>query len=173
MTTIVGGVLPHGIVMAADTRTSDSEINAYWESRVTPKVNKRNKVIWGVAGDANLCDLLTYIWEPPRTPIEDPLLLMHTVIMPSLTEIIPDGDTSWQILIGLKGHIFNIMDKSVVHDERFKYSAIGSGAAYATGYLYGQKLTVGALEKSVQVAATFDHSTGGHVVLTTLRRDDY
>lgn len=173
MTTIVGGVLPHGIVFTADTRTSDNEINAYWESRITPKVNKRHGVIWGVAGDANLCDLLTYVWEPPQLKFEDPLLLMHTIIMPSLTEIIPDGDASWQILIGLKGHIFNVMDKSVVHDERFKFSAIGSGAAYATGYLADQPLTVTNLTRAVEIAAMFDHSTGGRTMVTTLRKNEY
>ena len=44
MTTIVGGVLPHGIVFASDTRTSDNEINQYWESRVTPKVREVEEV---------------------------------------------------------------------------------------------------------------------------------
>lgn len=173
MTTIVGGVLPHGIVFTSDTRTTDNELNAYWESRVTPKVNKRNNIIYGVAGDANLCDLLTYVWEPPQLKFEDPLLLVHTVIMPSINEILPDSDGSWQMLLGIKGHLFNIMDKSVVHDERYKFSAIGSGAAYAIGHLCDQPLTVTSLVRSVEVAAAFDHATGGRVVTNTLKKYEY
>lgn len=173
MTTIVGGVLPHGIVMVADTRTSDNEINQYWESRVTPKINKRNGIIYGVAGDANLCDLLTYVWEPPQLKFDDPLLLIHTVIMPSLNEITPDDTGAWNMLIGLKGHLFNIMEKSVVHDERTWYSAVGSGAAYAYGHLYSAKRTVTALTESIEVAAFHDNATGGKTTALTLRRDEY
>lgn len=172
MTTIVGGVMPHGIVMVADTRTSDNEINQYWESRVLPKINKRNGVIWGVAGDANVCDLLTYIWEPPQLKFNDPLLLIHTVLMPSLTEIIPDGENTWNMLIGFKGTLFNIMDKSVVHDERTWYSAVGSGAPYALGSLHGQKRTVSALINAVDTAAFYDPATGGRTQTFTLGRDE-
>ena len=112
MTTIVGGILPHGIVMVADTRTSDSEANQYWESRITPKINKRNHMIYGVAGDANICDLITYVWEPPQPKFDDPLLIMHTLVVPSLTELLPDGDDiTWNLLIGVKGTLFTVADK--------------------------------------------------------------
>lgn len=165
--------MPHGIVLAADIRTTDNEINQYWESRVTPKINKRNGIIYGVAGDANLCDLITYVWEPPQLKFDDPLLLIHTSIMPSLNEITPDGDGTWNILIGLKGVLFNIFEKSVVHDERTWFSAIGSGAAYAQGYLYNAPRTVKSLNTSIEVASFFDHGTGGKPMTMTLGRDEY
>lgn len=169
MTTIVGGVMPDGtIVMAADTRVSDDDNNQYWESLVTPKISVRNDIIYGLAGDTHITDHILYLWEPPKMAFEDPLLLMHTVMLPSLNEHVGDIEGTWHMIIGLKGTLFVVLDKAVIHDGRTWYTAIGSGGAYALGYLYGKKPAVRTVQNAIEVAAFHDHATGSGSMLARL-----
>lgn len=154
--------------MVADTRTSDDELSVYWESRQIPKVAKRNGCIYGVAGDADMCDLLTYVWEPPTHDCEDALIYMHAVLMPSIKEITPTESTDWEMVIGTRGTLFHIRDKSVIHEERTWFQAVGSGMKFALGHLRTAERSVQSLKDAVKTAAFFDHGTGGKFTVTTM-----
>ena len=178
MTTIVATIAANGdIHMAADVRYSDVESGAYWESEQTPKIAARNNVAYGVAGDQQIVQHIIYGWEPPYVDIlSDPMLAMHTSIMPSLREHIGDMDGEWEVLIGFNKTLFLVDKTGFTHDDRTDFAAIGSGAAYALGYMEGAIERYNNLERylgnAIVVAAQYNANTSRAHTLVVAEYDE-
>lgn len=175
MTTIVAikDVVTQHIVMAGDLRVSEPETGRYYDSNLVPKVAVRNDVIFGVAGDKRLVDHVVLGWEPPETQA-DPVLAMHYELYPSLLEHIGDMEGDWQMLVGCRGSIFYVDSKGIASDDGHLTAAVGSGAAYALGYLqhaHGWSNTRGVADMAIQVASEFDMNTSSEAYVTEVHYD--
>lgn len=192
MTTIIGIQGDGFCVVTADSRISDVGEDGYAISQIVSlresngKIGVNGKYILGAAGDLRAINILHHAFVPPNpAPSLRGKKLDHFVtvkFIPALREsfeshgyALPDNSSkvhmaehSSTIIMAINGAVYVIDgDYSWISDSSGIF-AIGTGAQYALGALYGLypkgKLTLVAARKmaikAVSVAAKFDPYTG-------------
>lgn len=178
MTTILAVATPQGAYLGADSQISD-ESKKYFSSS-TPKITKVGKWLIAGAGDVFPAELIAYHWKPPaydQTPL---IRFMGAKVVPSIAKLFKEHNydhlkegNSFSFLFVFKGQIFEFAeDLSVIQSDSGIYG-IGSGSAYAMGYLRGVKdcyeLTDdtmnGNLVAAIEIASEYDIYTGGKIQL--------
>ena len=186
MTTLVAIQLDDLAVIAADSQITEDNLRTV--STSTPKIIHVGKYLLGIVGDARPGDILTYNWTPPAYKGADPVQWMGKKVMPSILaafkengyepyEASKEKDSGFDYIVAFDGNVFHIAtDLSFIKSDNGIYG-IGSGGAYALGYLYDRvgRLTVGNVEghaeRSVQIASMLDINTCPPIQLVTQRRE--
>jgi ATP-dependent protease HslVU (ClpYQ) peptidase subunit len=161
MTTIVAAEYEDKAVMIADTLVSAD--NATYKDPRMSKITESGQYLIGVAGDVGVCNIINHIWKPPAPTIKDKDLFKFVITktVPSLRAVLDNNsikpELDFQVLIALKGQVFEIDSDfaTTVQDEGLY--AIGSGGEYAMGALFYGADPMGA----ITTAAKLDPKTGG------------
>jgi ATP-dependent protease HslVU (ClpYQ) peptidase subunit len=142
MTTLIAFQGPDFAILGADSQITDGDKRIISPS--IPKVVKLGKYLVGVAGDVRPGDLLAFNWKPPAYDGTDPVKFMGRKIVPSIIATFRDGGydyakegASYSYLIAFAGNVFEIGDDLSISQSQDGLYAVGSGGAYALGYLAG------------------------------------
>ena len=160
MTTIIGAELEDRVVMIADTLVSAD--NATYKDPRMSKITESGQYLIGVSGDVGVCNIINHIWKPPTPTVKDKDLFKFVItkVIPTLKSVLDNNakkEYEFQILLAVRGQLFEIDDDyaTTVHQEGFY--AIGSGGDYAMGALFSGVTPM----QSIEVAAKLDPKTGG------------
>jgi ATP-dependent protease HslVU (ClpYQ) peptidase subunit len=186
MTTLVSIELDDLSVIAADSQITEDNMRTV--STATPKIISIGKYLLGIVGDARPGDILAYNWNPPAYKGADPIQWMGKKVMPSILaafkengyepfEASKDKDSGFDYLVSFNGNVFHIAtDLSFIKSDEGIYG-LGSGGAFALGYLYDR---VGTFKPSnverharraVQVASMLDINTCPPIQYVVQRRE--
>jgi ATP-dependent protease HslVU (ClpYQ) peptidase subunit len=186
VTTLIAIELDDLAVIAADSQITEDSLRTV--STSTPKILHVGKYLLGITGDARPGDILTYNWNPPTYKGADPVQWMGKKVMPSILtafkengydpfEAVKEKDSGFDYIVAFNGNVFHIAtDLSFIKSDD-KIYGIGSGGAYALGYLYDRlgSLTANNVERharrSVQIASMLDINTCPPIQLVTQRRE--
>ena len=186
MTTLVGIQLEDRCILAADSQVTEDNLRTI--STTTPKIVYVGKYLLGITGDSRPGDILAYNWSPPAYKGADPVQWMGKKVMPSILtafkengydayEATKDKDAGFDYLVAFNGNLFHIaIDLSFIQNRVGIYG-LGSGGAFALGYLSG--LTSNTLnvkperhaERAVEISAVLDVNTHPPIQLVTQRRE--
>ena len=108
MTTIIGVEYEDRAVMACDSLIH-ADTAQYEDDRMS-KITEVNGYLIGVAGDVALCNIINYLWRPPKPTLKDKDLYKFIVVkvVPSLKALIntdKKDDMSFNVLLMVKGQI--------------------------------------------------------------------
>ena len=174
MTTLVGIQIEDMVILAADSQITEDNLRTI--SSTTPKIINVGRYLLGLVGDSRPGDILAYNWKPPVYKGSDPVQWMGKKIMPSILkafkengydpyEANKDKEAGFDYLVAFDGNLFHIAtDLSFIQSDKGVYG-LGSGGAYALGYLYDRvdRLTLGNIdqhaERAVQIASILDINT--------------
>lgn len=170
MTTIVGIQQDDGIVLAADALTTSND--RPYTSKAQPKIVDNNGYLIACAGMSMACDVVQHLWKAPAQKESHTYKHIVGTVVPSLRHALHTNDVTFkdddslQILLALKGWLFQIeSDFSVLMRTDGLY-AIGSGSAYAIG-----ALAAGATPtEAIKIAAANDIFTGLPVEIRKQRK---
>lgn len=178
MTCIVGIAHKGKIWMGGD---SASVCGERIQREALPKVYRRGEYLIGGAGDARIGDLLHYAFKPPTLPKHNLDRFMATRFIPALQKCFekfsyPPADTEngdafeGNILIGARGHLYNVDGLFAVGRVAEGFDAIGTGADLALGALYASAnlRPQERLEVALSAAANFCQSVRPPFVIETL-----
>jgi ATP-dependent protease HslVU (ClpYQ) peptidase subunit len=170
MTTVIGIQYDDKVVIAADSRTSDSN-GQIWKT--TAKVGVNGSFLLAGAGDCFPLDIAQYLWKTPIPTIKDykdPIRYMVSIVIPSLRKAMEangytkdpnDKDAGFDILISFGGNLFIAGDGWDVNIPNHNIASIGSGGAYAHG-----ALSAGAsIEDAMKIAEENDNNSGGPFII--------
>lgn len=151
MTTIIGIQEENSSVIYADYQVS-SESESFI-SKTARKICKNWKLAYGTAGNGRLCDYIQYEWDPPQPDEWDLGELglpkeewaydwLIRVFVPALKraarsegmEIGSEG-VDFQMIISVRGFVFQIESDGTVMIRSHGMYGIGTGGAYALGAL--------------------------------------
>ena len=186
MTTLIGIELKDRVILAADSQVTEDNLRTI--SVTVPKIVSVGKYLLGIVGDSRPGDILAYNWNPPVYKGADPVHWMGKKVLPSILKAFRDNgygpyeatkekDAGFDYLVAFAGNLFHIAtDLSFIKSQEGIYG-IGSGGAYALGYLYSvhNSLTVSNVERharrAVQIASVLDIDTSPPIQLVTQRRE--
>jgi hypothetical protein len=172
--------------MAADSQITEDTLRTI--STQTPKIIHVGKYLLGLVGDSRPGDILAYNWKPPVYKGADPVQWMGKKVLPSILtafkengydpyEATKDKEAGFDYLVAFNGNAFHIAtDLSFIKSDQGIYG-VGSGGAYALGYLYDRvgRLSVGNVEqharRSVEIASLLDINTCPPIQLVTQIRE--
>ena len=182
VTTLVGIELEDRCVLAADSQVTED--NQRTIATDTPKIIPVGKYLLGIVGDSRPGDILAYNWTPPNYKGADPIQWMGKKVLPSILtafkengydpfEAIKEKDAGFDYLVSFNGNLFHIATDLSFIKSSDKIYGIGSGGAYALGYLYSHmdSFRVSTIErharKAVEIASMLDINTCPPIQLVT------
>jgi ATP-dependent protease HslVU (ClpYQ) peptidase subunit len=186
MTTLIGIQLDDRVVMAADSQITEDNLRTV--STSTPKIIHVGKYLLGITGDSRPGDILAYNWTPPNYKGADPVQWMGKKVLPSILtafkennydpfEATKEKDAGFDYLVSFDGNLFHIAtDLSFIQSDVGLYG-LGSGGAFALGYLYGvaDNLTAVNAErharKGMAISSVLDVNTHPPVQFVVQRRE--
>lgn len=176
MTTIVAVQGEGWAVVGYDSRvTMVSDGGRYYTlPKSNAKLIKNGDYLIGTAGDLRIINILTYIFKAPIPPKSSVNLdkFMISVFVPSLKSCfeeqgIPTKEsTGADILVVVRGKVYEIGENFEWSPDTNRMYAIGSGASYALGSLYTsmKKHTMteaqASIRQALEVSASLDPYTG-------------
>ena len=186
MTTLVAVQLDDRCILAADSQVTED--NQRTIVTAVPKIVSVGKYLLGIVGDSRPGDILAYNWTPPTYKGADPVQWMGKKVLPSILaafkengydpyEAVKEKDAGFDYLVAFNGNLFHIaVDLSFIQSNKGIYG-LGSGGAFALGYLSG--LATASLhlkpeqhaEKAVQISSMLDINTCPPIQLVTQRRE--
>ena len=182
MTTVVAIEIADRVVFAADSQITED--NQRTIATTTPKLIAVGQYILGIVGDSRPGDILAYNWKPPTYKGADPVQWMGKKVMPSILaafkengydpfEAVKEKDAGFDYLVSFSGNVFHIAtDLSFIKSDIGIYG-LGSGGAYAIGYLYAHlgSFRIANVErharKAVEIASILDINTCPPIQLAT------
>ena len=182
MTTLVAIEIADRVVFAADSQITED--NQRTIATTTPKLIPVGQYILGIVGDSRPGDILAYNWKPPSYKGADPVQWMGKKVMPSILaafkengydpfEAVKEKDAGFDYLVSFSGNVFHIAtDLSFIKSDIGIYG-LGSGGAYAIGYLYAHlgSFRIANVErharKAVEIASILDINTCPPIQLAT------
>ena len=185
MTTLVGIQLEDQCILAADSQITEDNLRTI--STSTPKIISIGKYLLGITGDSRPGDILAYNWSPPNYKGADPIQWMGKKILPSILaafkengydpyEATKEKDAGFDYIVAFNGNVFHIAtDLSFIQSDLGLYG-LGSGGAFALGYLYGasDSITLTNVErharKALAISAMLDVNTHPPVQYVTQGR---
>jgi ATP-dependent protease HslVU (ClpYQ) peptidase subunit len=171
MTTVIGYQGEGFVWLAADCQITDGDKRVLTPS--TPKIVKLKKYLLAVSGDCRPGDVLTYNWTPPAYDGTDPVRFMGKKIIPSIVaafkaqgfDYTKEG-ISYSYLLAFDANLFEIGDDLSISQSIDGLYGIGSGSAYALGFLAGQLPNLERQEwaseqmlQALEVSAKYDVNT--------------
>lgn len=175
MTTIIGMQLEDGCWLASDTRTTGETGRPYHHPWVQ-KVTQRGEYLIAASGDADACDTIQHVWQPPELPRknknkeENLYNFIVTSVAPSIRQCLEDADyepdkddkdAGYLFLIAVRGVIYEIDNSNTVSMREDGIYGIGSGSKYAIGALCAGANYLDALEiaakNDIYTAAPFKY----------------
>jgi ATP-dependent protease HslVU (ClpYQ) peptidase subunit len=171
MTTVIGYQGEGFVWLAADSQITDGDKRVLSPS--TPKIIKLKRYLLAVSGDCRPGDVLTYNWTPPAYDGTDPVRFMGKKIIPSIVaafkaqgfDYTKEG-ISYSYLLAFDANLFEIGDDLSISQSSDGLYGIGSGSAYALGFLAGQLPNLakqewadGEMIKALEVSAKYDVNT--------------
>jgi len=167
VTTIIAYQGADFAILGADSQITDGDKRIISPS--TPKIVKVGKYLLAVSGDCRPGDLLMYNWKPPAYDGTDPVKFVGRKIIPSIIttfkahgyDFTKDA-ASYSYLLAFNGNIFEIGDELSISQSSDGIYGVGSGSAYAMGYLASVKSAIGDAEilQALNVSAKYDINTG-------------
>lgn len=165
MTTIIGVQKKDRAVIGADSLMSGGERN--YEG--TLKIIERNGYVYAGAGDPRPLQLALYTWRPPQISArtKDLMKFMVNSVAPSLGQLWEKGKIDFKtgeeddrptidLIIALRGEIFEIdQTLTVTRDTNGLYAA-GSGGDYALAALHAGATP----RKAMEIAEKMNNKTG-------------
>ncbi len=147
--TCVIGLIDKGVVYLA----ADSAIGTAWEIHrfAQPKVFRLGEMLIGVSGYPRVTQIIRYAAEiAPQAEGQDDMTYMVNVFCEAVRKALKDrGAVEIEneverihdsiMLVGYRGHLYEIDMNFQVVEYQEPYAAIGSGEAYALGVLYALK----------------------------------
>lgn len=145
MTTLIAIETDEGVCLAADSQITEDNLRTV--STSTPKIIHVGKYLLGITGDSRPSDILTYNWSPPKYTGADPTQWMGKKVLPSILtafkengydpyDLSKEKDSGFDYIVSFAGNAFHIAtDLSFIKSDYGIYG-IGSGGAFALGYLY-------------------------------------
>jgi len=186
VTTLIAIQLKDRAVIAADSQITEDNLRTI--STATPKIIAVGNYLLGITGDSRPGDILTYNWRPPNYKGADPIQWMGKKILPSIVtafkengydpyEATKEKDSGFDYIVAFNGNVFHIAtDLSFIQSDVGLYG-LGSGGAFALGYLYGvaDKFTAVNAErharKALAISAVLDVNTHPPVQLVVQGRE--
>ena len=176
MTTVIGMQFEEGCWLASDSRTTGETGRPYHHDWVE-KITERGEYLIAGSGDADACDIIQHVWQPPEPPKKNRknkennlFSFMVAVVSPSIRQCLEDSDyeqdkndkdAGYLFLIALRGVIYEIDNSHTVSMRDDGIYGIGSGSKYAIGALYAGATYTDALEiaaiNDIYTAAPFKH----------------
>lgn len=179
MTAVCGYIASDGTVwVAADSRAADDGGNAHQlmfpKAAVIDVPGSPTVAVVGSSGAPRLQQILVHRWEPPPRAADMTPAGWAFAAAESIRDLTredkhltdDDGDLEGWLLIGYDGHLFTVDPWYTVHEDARRYTAIGSGHAYAKGalsvLLTGTRfdLADGAGLLTAALEAAVEHNTG-------------
>lgn len=183
MTTIAAVQGDGWVVLGSDSRvSSDEDGRIYTMSKTTGKVVRNGEYLIGAAGDLRAINILTYVFKPPVLPRANTNLnrFMTSTFIPALRTcfeengIGKDGAHDSDIIVAVRGRVFEIGGQYEWCEDTKGIYAVGSGSNYALGSLYttvGKNLEVEDARKfvklAIEIAASLDSGTGLPITIYT------
>lgn len=173
-------------ILAADSQITEDNLRTI--SLATPKIIPVGKYLLGITGDSRPGDILAYNWTPPIYKGADPVQWMGKKVLPSILaafkengydpyEAAKEKDAGFDYLISFAGNLFHIAcDLSFIQSTVGLYG-LGSGGAFALGYLTGlsNNVLVGKAEqhaeRAVQIASMLDIHTCPPIQLVVQQKE--
>jgi ATP-dependent protease HslVU (ClpYQ) peptidase subunit len=186
MTTIAAVQLEDRCVIAADSQITEDNLRTV--STSTPKIISVGKYLLAITGDSRPGDILAYNWKPPVYKGADAIQWMGKKVLPSIItafkengydpyEATKDKDSGFDYLVAFNGNLFHIaVDLSFIKSDIGIYG-LGSGGAFALGYLYGlgSSIKPSTVERharrAVEIASVLDVNTCPPIQLVTQERE--
>lgn len=144
MTCIVAITDGTKVYMGGDSAAAEVE-SQFVSARVEPKVFIRGEFIIGYAGSFRFGKLVEHIFEFPD-PAKNIEHFMNTEFINSLRECaeenkvdVSEDKDAGELLIGIRGEIYEFNSDWHVGKDINNFNAIGSGASYALGSLFSSK----------------------------------
>jgi ATP-dependent protease HslVU (ClpYQ) peptidase subunit len=164
MTTIIGLQGLESCVLAADSQTTSETGRPYFHPEVE-KITERGEYLIACSGDADACDIIQHVWQPPKAPKKNQYKFMVIEVAKSIRECLDDNeysidkddkDAGFLILIALHGTIYELDHSFNVSLRKDGIYGIGSGSRYAIGALYADATW----EQALKIAEINDIHTG-------------
>lgn len=145
MTVIVGIISGDTVFMGADHAATGGN---YQSIRKHPKVFMKGEIGIAYTSSFRMGDILEYSWTPPVWRKDEMSLdeYMRTTFIDSVRDIFKEkgygktagdeGDEGGSFIVGIDGHLFNIMDNFQVAENDDAFVADGAGWAPASGSLF-------------------------------------
>lgn len=176
MTTIAARQYSHGVLMASDGFTIDDNNRVFNDKRMV-KHTERSGYLIGAAGWGLPCEEIVHRAKLPKIPADvDPYTHLVRKVVPALAAALekigfPFGkDSDTEILIALKGEVFEISSDGAVLCSPTSMYAIGSGAKYALGAMAYDYNCLPV--EAVWVALSLDHHTGIPVISSEQNKEN-
>lgn len=145
MTCIVAIETSTGVVMGADSLCTAKRGDSTILHADSPKVFFVGEYLIGVAGSARVSNVIQYM-KLPRMAGKDDMRHMATRVVPKIREALirsgcmadagDDEAFCANILVAVWGHVYTIEGDLNLSRCEERYSAVGSGAAWALGSLH-------------------------------------
>lgn len=142
MTCIVGLVEDGVVYMGGESAmTGDTEL---WLIR-EPKVFRKGDLLIGCSGSSRFLQLVRYKFDPGEIDKDNLMEWMVTTFVDRLRECLVDGrfvkdelidNLNGNLMIGVRGCLFELTGEYEVNQNREPYSVLGSGRNYARGSMY-------------------------------------
>ncbi|MFM2042830.1 MAG: hypothetical protein RLY86_1406 [Pseudomonadota bacterium] len=176
MTCIVGLVDGQSVWMGGDSAgVAGLDISL----RADPKVFHNGSFLIGFTSSFRMGQLLRFrLSPPPRRPGQDLFHYMVCDFVEAVRVCLREGgfahrsndvETGGFFLVGAEGRLFSIQDDYQVSEFSRGYHAIGCGAAYALGSLYGSR-HLPPEERVRHALETAEHYSGGVRAPFAIRR---
>ena len=184
---VVAGLVTGGVVwLAGDSLVDDDGV--VFEALDSPKVFEWNEFVFGVCGDARVCDLVYVVFDPPIDSGNlSPYHYMVAEFIPELRRVLIDGgavpehmrasdeetEDGFEMVVGYEGILFLIGDDFSVCTLTSPYYAIGAGGVFALASLaatsaVGQiKDPAKRVEKACVAATKRRRDCGGKIIVVS------
>lgn len=172
MTCIIAYVEGGKVYMGGDSAGSSEEFTS---NRVQPKVFVNGEFCFGYTGSFRLGQIMEHCFDPSDLPKrgEDVMKYMVRKFVPDLKMAFDLNDWPFHddekkvlgILVGVRGHLYEIEYDYQVGEWDLPYFAIGSGAPYAMGAMHALHPSIlpatDKINLSLEAAKSFDPSVSG------------
>lgn len=169
--TCIAAIASHGkVYMGGDSAAVDEDSHII-STRKEPKVFIKGPYLIGYAGSFRFGKVLQHSFLAPKPQTEDLDRFFNTVFVDALrgsceaAKIDPSSeDDSSELLIGVKGRLFEFCNDWHFGEDTHNYNSIGSGSSFAIGSLYSTgrvKSEHARIKLALQAAENFSATVRG------------
>ena len=164
MTTIIGIETKQGVLLAADSLTSDIRLGKRYKHEAQPKISEVGQYLIAGSGNSFVCDLIQNSWKPIHPNAKEKKNLFKFLISkvaPTMRKLVedagyeapenPDGP-DYTFLIAINGELFEMWDDFSPLKTEHGFYGIGSGSSFALGALKAGANWERALEISCEMS---------------------
>lgn len=129
--------------MGGDSHSADPSIGRN-QVRNDPKVWKFGPFVMGISGSVRQAQIMQYHFTP-KDPGEDVMKYMVTKFVPELRDVLgkgqlaedePESPLPGGVLVGVRGHVYEIQADYQVVDNADSFWSIGAASEYCLGALH-------------------------------------